>query len=88
MRESGWLIGDGMATALCAVPALPLDPGRWAPGLVMSSTRGTGRARDHLDRAPAAPRPAPRLVVRIGLNRRVTRAGGTARAFTACMVQT
>jgi hypothetical protein len=56
-----------MATAVYVVPALErshatLPAAPW-PG--HASARGADRAGDHLDRAPPAARPAPRLAVRI-----------------------
>ena len=42
MRESGWLIGDGMATALCAVPALQRSHSTLAAGLRAWSCRRPG----------------------------------------------
>ena len=68
MREDGGLIGYGMAPAVYGVPAverlhaaLPAAPG--ARSCLLA--RGADRAGDHLGRAPAAHRPAPRLAVRI-----------------------
>ena len=73
MREDGWLIGYGMATAVYDVPALErihatLPAALWAWSCLLA--RGADRAGDHLDRASAAHRQALRLAVRIHLNRR------------------
>jgi len=73
MREDGGLIGYGMATAVYDVPALErihatLPAALWARSCLLA--RDADRAGDHLDRAPAAHRPAPRLAVRIHLGRR------------------
>jgi hypothetical protein len=73
MREDGGLIGYGMATAVYGRPAVErihaaLPAALWAWSCLPA--RGADRAGDHLDRAPAAHRPAPRLAVRIRLSRR------------------
>ena len=70
MREVGRLTGYGMAPALSGVPALErihatLLAALWARSCLPAS--GADRAGDHLDRAPAAHRPAPQLAVRIRL---------------------
>ena len=67
MREDGWLIGYGMATAGYGVPAVEhshaaLPAALWACSCLLA--RGADRAGDHLDRAPA-----PRLAVKIRLGR-------------------
>src|SRR5215469_1223686 len=59
-REDGGLTGYGMATALYDVPAVErlhgaLPAALWARSCLLA--RGADRAGDHLDRAPAAPRP-------------------------------
>ena len=64
MRQDGWLTGYGMATAASGVPAL--ERSHAAPPAALGarsclSARGADRAGDHLDRAPAAHRPAPQL---------------------------
>jgi hypothetical protein len=56
MREDGWLIGYGMATAVCDVPSLEhihatLPAALWARSCLLA--RGADRAGTHLDRAPA-----------------------------------
>jgi len=73
MREDGGLTGYGMATAVYGLPAVErihaaLPAALWAWSCLPA--RGADRAGDHLDRAPAAHRPAPRLAVRIRLSRR------------------
>jgi len=73
MNEDGGLIGYSMATAVYAVPALErihatLPAALWARSCLVA--RGADRAGDHLDRAPAAHRSAPRLAVKIRLSRR------------------
>ena len=73
MREDGGLIGYGMATAPCDVPALErihatLPAALWARSCLPA--RGADRAGAHRDRAAAAHRQAPRLAVRIRLGRR------------------
>ena len=64
MREDGWLIGYGMAPAVDGVPAVErihaaLPAALWARSCLPA--RGADRAGGHRDRAPVAPRPAPRL---------------------------
>jgi len=66
MREDGGLTGYGMATAVYGLPAVErihaaLPAALWAWSCLPA--RGADRAGDHLDRAPAAHRPAPRLAV-------------------------
>src|SRR5215470_3128572 len=73
MRVDGWLTGYGMAPAVYDVPAVErsratLPAALWARSCLPA--RGADRTGDHLDRAPAAPRPAPRLAVRIRVSRR------------------
>ena len=73
MSEDGGLTGYGMATAVYDVPAperihATLPAALWAWSCLPA--RGADRAEDHLDRAPAAHRQAPRLAVRIGFSRR------------------
>jgi hypothetical protein len=56
MREDGWLIGYGMATAVYDVPALErihaaLPAALWARSCLLA--RGADRAGDHLGRASA-----------------------------------
>jgi len=73
MREDGWLTGYGMATAVYDVPALERIHATLPAALRARScllARGADRAGDHLGRAPAAHRPAPRLAVMIRLIRR------------------
>ena len=73
MRKDGGLIGYSMATALYGVPALERIHATLPAALGAQScllARGADRAGDHLDRAPAAHRPAPRLAVMIRLSRR------------------
>ena len=71
MREDGGLIGYGMATAVYGLPAVERIHAALPAALrACLPARGADRAGDHLDRAPAAHRPAPRLAVRIRLSRR------------------
>jgi hypothetical protein len=72
MREDGWLTGYGMATTRYDVPALERIHATVPAALGRSClpAGGADRAGDHLDRAPVAHRPAPRLAVRIRLGRR------------------
>jgi hypothetical protein len=97
MREDGGLIGYGMATAVYGRPAVERIHAALPAALCAWSclpARGADRAGDHLDRAPAAHRPAPRLAVRIRLSRRgapvqvpITVEPPAGR-FTACVVRT
>jgi hypothetical protein len=64
MRQDGGLTGDGTAPAVDDVPALErihatLPAALWARSCLPA--RGADRAGDHLDRGPAAHRPAPQL---------------------------
>ena len=61
--------GNGCGRRACA-GARPREATGRAMGPVMPSARGVDRAGDHLEPAPAAARPAPRLAVRIRLGRR------------------